>query len=137
MEYLSDYQGLCSDFAYAQSGLGLCLLHIPHCWKSHVTPHQYSSIVAEVVKNLRKFQFIMISLSFFLLQDLVIPPRLDVHITHCWKSHVLPHLYVNLCESYKQSSLKSQENVNKTCADPKFCQRGSNFDKFFFSFFLV
>ena len=74
-------------------------------------------------------------IKFFLLQDLVIPPRLDVHITHCWKSHVLPHLYVNLCESYKQSSLKSQENVNKTCADPKFCQRGSNFDKFFLSFF--
>ena len=35
VEYLSDYQGLWSDFAYAQSGLGLCLLNITHCWKSH------------------------------------------------------------------------------------------------------
>ena len=35
MEYLSDYQGLWSEFAYAQSGLGLCFLNITHCWKSH------------------------------------------------------------------------------------------------------
>ena len=30
---------LWSDCAYAQAGLSLCWLHIPHCWKSHVTAH--------------------------------------------------------------------------------------------------
>ena len=27
------------DCAYAQAGLNLCWLHIPHCWKSHVAAH--------------------------------------------------------------------------------------------------
>ena len=35
IEYLSDYQRLRSDCAYAQADLRLCWLHIPYCWKSH------------------------------------------------------------------------------------------------------
>ena len=31
------------SIAYAQAGLRLCWSHIPHCWKSHVAAHIYSS----------------------------------------------------------------------------------------------
>ena len=39
IEYSSDKQRLWSDCAYAQAGLRLCLSHIPHCWKPHVTAY--------------------------------------------------------------------------------------------------
>ena len=37
IEYLSNKRRLWSVCAYAQAGLSLCWLHIPHCWKSHFT----------------------------------------------------------------------------------------------------
>ena len=39
IEYSSDLLRLRSDCAYAQADLRLYWLHIPHCWKSHVTAH--------------------------------------------------------------------------------------------------
>ena len=44
IECSSDLQRLWSGCVYAQAGLSLCWLHIPHCWKSHVAAHfkQYS-----------------------------------------------------------------------------------------------
>ena len=42
-DYSSDQQRLWSDCAYAQADLRLCWSHIPHCWKSHVAAHIYSS----------------------------------------------------------------------------------------------
>ena len=36
-EFSSHLQRLWSE--YAQAGLRLCWLHIPHCWKSHVAAH--------------------------------------------------------------------------------------------------
>ena len=39
IECASDQQRLWSDCAYAQADQNLCLLHIPHCWKSHFAPH--------------------------------------------------------------------------------------------------
>ena len=41
IEYLSDYQRLWSDCAYAPAGVSFCWSHIPHCWKSPVAAHMF------------------------------------------------------------------------------------------------
>ena len=39
IEFASDWKRLWPDCAYVQADLRLYWLHIPHCWKFHVTDH--------------------------------------------------------------------------------------------------
>ena len=61
---------------YAQADLRLCWLHIPHCWKSHVTAHIFSesadnSEIIEAVKTYEDMLLFMFQQALPVVQNIL------------------------------------------------------------------